>query len=92
MRRIVTDVDGVLSQMNKVFHSNLLTLLNKWFGSKNSKELWYCGKNKKEFEERILSIKPPSYIHRAPRSIDTLPHWKASEYHNYTIYSPVCQK
>lgn len=39
-----------------------------------------------EINSRLKSIKPPKFVHRMPRSVDDLIHWKASEMKMFLFY------
>ncbi|CAD6238180.1 GSCOCG00012514001-RA-CDS, partial [Cotesia congregata] len=39
-----------------------------------------------QIDHRLMSIKPPKFIHRMPRSINDLKHWKASEFKVFCFY------
>ena len=42
---------------------------NEWFNSANSNEPWYLGSKAKDFDAKMLTIKPPCEITRTPQSI-----------------------
>lgn len=75
-----------MDYMHQILLGIMRGLLKSWFDIKNHKQLWYCGRKKDEVDSRLLNIKPPSYIQRAPRGLATLPHWKASEYRNILLF------
>lgn len=61
------------------------TLYKLWFDSKNSKKPFYLDKEKQKIlNNRIKSIKPPSWISRKPRSMDQS--LKANEKRNLLLY------
>ena len=59
--------------------------INAWFDSKNSNEIWYLGAKSKDFDEKLLAIRPPCELTRVPQSI-IKNKYKASEWKNMTIY------
>ena len=75
-----------LDYMHQILLGITRSLMKCWFASENHKEAWYCGTKKDMVDSRILQIAPPSYIQRSPRSISTMPHWKATEYRNFLLY------
>ncbi|XP_014667955.1 PREDICTED: uncharacterized protein LOC106809402 [Priapulus caudatus] len=58
-----------------------------WFDSRHHVQTYYIGRQVNTVDEKLLSIKPPNAITRAPRSIaKTRAHWKGSEYMNWLLY------
>lgn len=69
------------------------TFVEAWFDSSSSEHEWYLGRHVKEFDYRLMNIKPPSEITRTPRSINDRKQYKASEWRTFLLYySSVCLK
>lgn len=69
------------------------TFVEAWFDSSSFENEWYLGRHVKEFDFRLMNIKPPSEITRTPRSINDRKQYKASEWRTFLLYySPVCLK
>ncbi len=65
-------------------------LLKLWFTPKYSSLPFSCCKQVDEVDERLLSIRPPSYITRLPRSIKQhVAYWKANECRAWLIFYSV---
>ena len=60
-----------------------------WFDSVNHLNAWYIGRRIHDVNAQLLSICPPSEITRAPRSLHTRKHWKASEWRSFLLYYSV---
>ncbi|KAK0176931.1 hypothetical protein PV328_001029 [Microctonus aethiopoides] len=54
-------------------------LFTLWFESAYSNKEYSLLKVKKVINHRLKAIKPPKFIHRMPRNIEELVHWKSSE-------------
>lgn len=69
-------------------------LLQFWTETKNNKKPFYIVKAKRDIlDQRLLQIKPPTYISRPPRSLQYVKYFKASEYRSFLLfYLPVCFK
>lgn len=96
---LLHDFDLVRSTAIDYMHQCLLGisrgLVKNWFDSSNHSEEWYCGKKsqREAVDRKLLSIKPLSYITRAPCSISQLSYWKTSEYRNFLLFYLVpCMK
>lgn len=61
-------------------------LSSLWFDSANSDASWYIGKQIKEVDIRLETIKPPVEITRTPRSITDRKFWKASEWRAFLLF------
>eukprot|EP00733_Pompholyxophrys_punicea_P000862 Pompholyxophrys_punicea_v1_NODE_333_length_2231_cov_124.998621.p1 type:complete len:155 gc:universal NODE_333_length_2231_cov_124.998621:1117-1581(+) len=63
-------------------------MLDLWFNSsKNKDEPYYIGRKVSIVDERLSSLKPPSFVTTSPRSIqDHLGHWRANEYYYFIVY------
>jgi hypothetical protein len=62
-----------------------------WFDSEHHSEPYYLGRKIPAVDSRLLSMKPPSTISRAPRSITLRSYWKASEWRNWLLmYAVLC--
>ena len=60
-----------------------------WFDSKSSTQPWYIGLNTARIDANLMSIKPPSTVSRAPRSVLERKFWKAHEWQNWLLYYSV---
>lgn len=58
-----------------------------WLDSKHHSEPCYIGRKINLLDERLKKIRPPSEIHRAPRSLLERRYWKASEWRAFLFYS-----
>ena len=58
-------------------------LVNLWFDSSHHTEAWSCSRRLHLADSRLKSIRPPSCITRAPKS---LVERKASEYHSWLFF------
>ncbi|OXU32000.1 hypothetical protein TSAR_013768, partial [Trichomalopsis sarcophagae] len=69
-------------------HSCLLGIsklfVTAWFNSNNNNEEYYIGLRENEFNERLLSIRPPTEITRTPRPVADK--YKANEWKNFVLY------
>ena len=61
-------------------------LVHLWFDSSLHSQAWSCSKLVSVADERLKSIKPPTVITRAPRSLSERKYWKASEYRSWLFY------
>eukprot|EP00734_Pompholyxophrys_sp_LG126_P000110 Pompholyxophrys_sp_v1_NODE_9_length_5690_cov_16.428039.p1 type:complete len:824 gc:universal NODE_9_length_5690_cov_16.428039:2580-109(-) len=62
-------------------------LFNIWFNKSQHRQNWYLGRAIREIDRRLMNIRPPSWMQRAPRSIArTLAYWKAAEFVNFLLY------
>ena len=78
---------NVIDYMHCVLLGVTKMLLQLWFDSKHSRELWYCGDKIEEADSKLLQIKPPINITRVPRSIQNhRSYWKASECHSWLLF------
>ena len=58
-----------------------------WFDPAHKNKSFSVQNNLETVEKRILSLKPPNHITRAPRSIKgNLGYWKASEFRSFLLY------
>lgn len=76
-------------------HSVLLGVVKifaeAWFDSSNNTSNWYLGHKVKEFDARLINIKPPHEVTRTSRSIIDRKQWEASEWQTFLLYtSTVC--
>ena len=58
-------------------------------GSKNHDQEYYIGRKADVVNKRLEAIRPPTEIHRAPRSLSERHYWKASEWWAFLLYSLV---
>jgi len=67
------------------------SLAGLWFDSEHHDESYYLGRQSLVVDERLMTIRPPGCISRAPRSIKLRSYWKASEWHDWLhTYSVMC--
>jgi len=67
------------------------SLTGMWFDSEHHGEKYYLGRHTTLVDDRLMIIKPPGCISRAPRSLKCRAYWKASEWRNWLhIYSIIC--
>jgi Transposase family tnp2 len=67
------------------------SLAGFWFDSEHHDEPYYLGPKTNAVDERLMAMRPPACVSRAPRSIKLRSHWKASEWRNWLhIYSAIC--
>lgn len=76
----------VVDYMHCVLLGVVRMFISLWFQSKYSKRPWYLGKKTKLVISRLLSIKPPEYITRTPRSVKQWRYWKASELRAWLLF------
>lgn len=58
-----------------------------WLDPKNSNDPYYMAeKNRYILNQRILSIRPPSFINRKPRSLQDKAYFKANEWRSFLLY------
>lgn len=79
--------------LHSVCEGVIQLITSQSFNSRNHQKPWYLGLVKKEFDEILLKIKPPSEITRCPKSIEERALWKGSEWKNFLLYySLICFK
>lgn len=81
-----------IDYMHQTLLGVLRSLLASWTDTPNNKQPYYITKPKRdELNNRIASIKFPSYISRRPRSLEKMHLFKSSEYRNLLLYIlPIC--
>lgn len=75
-----------IDQMHCIFGGVVKKLLSLWFDVSNRNEPYSLVDTSKIINRRLTAIKPPSFVHRMPRTIDDLLHWKASKLKNWFFY------
>ncbi|CAG5075417.1 Protein of unknown function [Cotesia congregata] len=75
-----------IDQMHCVSGGVVKKLLSLWFDSSNRGKPYSLVDASDIINNRLISIKPPSFVHRMPRSTEDLLHWKASELKNWFFY------
>ncbi|XP_044582705.1 uncharacterized protein LOC123263800 [Cotesia glomerata] len=87
-------VGTAIDQMHCVFGGVVKKLLSLWFDPSNRGEPYSLIDMSNIINNRLINIKPPSFVHRMPRSTEDLVHWKASELKNWFFYYalPVMQE
>ncbi|XP_066936547.1 uncharacterized protein [Clytia hemisphaerica] len=62
-------------------------LMSMWCDGSHKNEPYSVFQALPQVEDRLLSLKPPNYITRAPRTIKSnLGYWKASEFRSFLLY------
>ena len=61
-------------------------LVNLWFDTCHHSQAWLCSRLISVADDRLRSIRPPSSITRAPRTLRDRKFWKASEYRSWLFY------
>lgn len=79
-------VGSAIDQMHCVFSGVVKKLLSLWFDSSHKNELHSLADTADVINDRLIKIKPSSFVHRMPRSTEDLIHWKASELKNWFFY------
>ena len=72
--------------MHSVLEGVIKNFFNYWFDSKYSSISFSLRKNINEIDQRLLIIKPPSFVQSAPRSIREYSSWRAKEFLYFIIY------
>jgi len=72
--------------MHQLFLGLCKLLTKFWFDSKFSGELFSCTASIDVVNERLSSIKPPSFVQRMTRSLSELKTWKAKEFKLWFFY------
>ncbi|XP_057321287.1 uncharacterized protein LOC130665052 [Microplitis mediator] len=75
-----------IDQMHCIFGGVVKKLLSLWIDVSNRNEPYSLVDTSEIINSRLIAIKPPSFVHRMPRTIDDLVHWKASELKNWFFY------
>lgn len=57
-----------------------------WFDPQYNQCPWYLGRQTQTLDSRLLEMKPPREISRAPRSLSERKFWKATEWKNFLLY------
>ncbi|XP_071855403.1 uncharacterized protein [Apostichopus japonicus] len=74
-------------------HSVILGVVRQfgklWFDTSYHHGPFYLGRHVQEISSRLLKIKPPCEASRLPRSLLDRKFWKATEWKNFLLYSPV---
>uniref|UniRef100_A0A7M5XCB6 Uncharacterized protein n=3 Tax=Clytia hemisphaerica TaxID=252671 RepID=A0A7M5XCB6_9CNID len=62
-------------------------IMSLWFDGSHKSESYSVYQSLPSIENRLVSLKPPNYISRAPRTIKSnLGYWKASEFRSFLLY------
>ncbi|XP_033726096.1 uncharacterized protein LOC117315808 [Pecten maximus] len=61
-------------------------LMSLWFDKSYRNELFSISGQLSAVNERLLSIRPPTYITRLPRTLLDIGHFKATEYKSFMLY------
>lgn len=86
--------DLVLGIVPDYMHGVLLgvtkQLLNLWLSSSKYKKPWFIGNKTKAIDKRLKEMKPPDFIQRLPRQLETSrAYFKASELQAWLLYYSV---
>ena len=86
--------DLVLGIVPNYMHGVLLRatkqLLNFWLASSKFKKPWFIGHKIKAIDKRLKDTKPPDFIQRLPRQLETSrAYFKASELQAWLLYYSV---
>ena len=76
----------VIDYMHGVCLGVMKTLLTIWFDKKNKDQEYSYFQRRGEVNNLLRVITPTVFVSRVPRSLDELPHWKASEFRNFLLY------
>lgn len=57
-----------------------------WFDPQYNQCPWYLGRHTQMLDSRLLEMKPPREISRAPRSLKERKFWKATEWKSFLLY------
>ncbi|CAG5075347.1 Protein of unknown function [Cotesia congregata] len=78
---------SAIDRMHNIDGGVVKELLSLWFQSQYSAERFSLVQVKDAINERLISIKPPRFVHKMPRSVDELiSHGKASEFKAWLFY------
>ena len=67
------------------------SLAGLWFDLEHHNESYYLGQHISVVDDRLMALRRPSCISRAPRSLKLRSYWKASEWRNWLhFYSVMC--
>ena len=61
-------------------------IMSLWFDKSYKNEIFSIASEIGKVERRLISIKPPSYITRLPRSLSEVSHFKATEFKNFLLF------
>ena len=78
-----------LDYMHQILLGVVRKLTHFWTDSSYHKEPYSLSKSLNILNKRLLSIKPPTFISRAPSSFSKLKFWKASEFRSFLFYYSV---
>lgn len=73
-----------IDYMHSVLLGVIKTFFSFWFDNNNEK--YSLSKHIKQIDDRLLKLRPPSYITIAPRTIATWKQWKAREFLNFILF------
>ncbi|XP_049519252.1 uncharacterized protein LOC125943785 [Dermacentor silvarum] len=76
----------IVDYMHCVLLGVVRSFLCLWLDSKHHGQPWYLGRKAGAIDERLLSVKPPDYITRTPRSVKHRCYWKASELRAWLLF------
>lgn len=76
-----------IDYMHGVLLGVVKKLLELWFDTKYSdKDFFVKKQDKEQINKRLRQVKPPYVVHRKPRDLGQVSHWKASEYRNWLLF------
>lgn len=78
-----------IDYMHCIFSGVVKKLLHFWFDCSFSSEPFSLYALSGVVDSRLICIKPPKFVHRMPRTVSDLCHWKASELKMWFFYYSV---
>lgn len=78
-----------IDYMHCVFSGVIKKLLHFWFNPSFSGDPFSLYALSGVIDSRLICIKPPKFVHRMPRTVSDLCHWKASELKMWFFYYSV---
>jgi len=72
--------------MHKVYGGVVKKLLHLWFDASHGAQAFSLRHVLESVNRRLTSVKPPKWVHRMPRTVSELCHWKASELKMWFYY------
>lgn len=90
---VVASFEPVHSIVYDYMHGCLLGVTRQitelYLSTSNKNQPFFIGDRMKDIDRRLLNIRPPSYIKRKPRSIESRNNWKAIEWKNWLLFYAV---
>lgn len=76
----------VIDYMHGICLGIMKTLLSLWFDKSKRNKTYSIHEAKDKVNNLLLQVKPTVFVTRVPRNLDTLCHWKSSEFRNFLLY------